>query len=307
MITDFLQLGDVRYALVEQAPALPAPVPEPEGTKTFAGDGRRFARVRGDEEMRDTGMDLQQTNMTRAMFYIKNGVVNFSKYIIRLDFRRVWVSEFQKDLGLVVWPLYCQQKFGWQDTNDVPTDPEIGPFKQQTIDSGLNLRELVGDPFWTSDGQYVEIAAVDFDSNPDPAISYQLTPHLMNKQVVVGKSAGQPVYYVAHQKHGDLVWKNLHTWPLIHAMRNLEEVPSLPHKTKYMGQDVTIEGYCHQGSKVYGYFNGGWYLIEEMVVSGIGSATYDRRVHVRDWIKTPPPPIRGTTRGKEVLEPWQLG
>jgi hypothetical protein len=286
-------------------PALPEPVPNPAGTKTFWGDGRRFVRVRGDQEMRATGMNLQQTNMTTPMFYIKSGAVVFAKNVIRLDFRPIWAQEFRIDLGPVVWPLYCQRKFGWQDGNDDPTDPDVGPFKQQTIDSGLNLRELAGDPFWTRDGQYVEIAAVDFDSNPDPAVNYYLTPHLINKQVVVGESAEQPVYYIAHQKHGDLAWKNLKTWPPIHAMRNLEAFPELPHKTKYAGVDVTIEGYCFQGSKVYGYINGGWYLLEEMVVSGIGSATYDRRVYVADWMKTPPPPIKGFTRGKTELEPWQ--
>jgi len=266
------------------------------GTKTFVG-GPRFARVRGDAVMRPTGANLRQTNMTYPFSFIDaDGNVKFTKYVMRLDKELFWVEEWKIWLGEFMWGKYIEPGFGFQDTNAWPSD---GVYKQQTIDCGLNVRKLVGEPFWTRKGQYVQVEAISYYSaNSTPYWNYESTPHLMVKQTIVGTSSEQPVYYITHQKFGDLIWPNLFQQRLVHAMRDLELFPELPFETTYKGVHVTITGYCFQYEKVYGLINGQWYLLEES--SGeTGNAVKDRILYVSDWIETPPNPWRGWTLNKE--------
>jgi len=300
-----LELGNREFIeIVLEPPKLPEGLSDVEGTKTFVG-GSRFARVIGDSVMRWTNANLKQTNMTYPYSFMKDGQVYFSKYVMRLDKRIYWVNEWWKKLlGIFMWGKYIEPGFGYQDTNSWPSD---GQYKQQTIDCGLNVRKLVGEPFWTRKGQYVEIEAIDYFDSPNPnEINYYLTPHLFVKQTVVGTSTEQPVYYIAHQKFGDLVWPNLKTYSLLHSMNDLELFPELPFETEYMGVPVTIDGYCFQESSVFGRINGKWHILEE--TTGVtGNAVKDRKTYVSNWIKTPPVPIRGWTLNKEpslIIELW---
>lgn len=287
---------------VEEVIEFPEPLEDVEGTKTFIGND--FARVRGWDEVH---FNLPQTNMVTPIFYLYNGEPVFSKDVLRLDKRYYWVDWFRNWLGDTVWNLYCQPGFGFQDYNDKPTDPINGQFKQQTIDCGCNLRKLKGSPFWTRKGQYQEIEAVSYFSYPNPdEINYKLTPHLITKQTLASVSQVEKVAYISHQKHGDLVWPNLYEHPLVHFSGNLEQFPKLPFETEYLGVPVTIKGLCFQASTVFGLFDDGWRVIEESEISGIGSAFYDRKVYVSNWLKTPPPTIKGWTRDREKFD-WQLG
>lgn len=302
-----------RYFMVGDEKFVPAPLrklpppldTQPRGQLNGPGTRRVFARLRGDQVMRPTGANLKQTNMTEPEFFIDdNGNVVFAKYIIRLDRYPEWLAVFRENLGPVVWPLYCQPRFGFQDTNADPTDPVNGEYKQQTIHCRLNLVEFYGDPFWTHKGQFVQIHSIDANRAPRAEDNYFDHPELMIKQTVVGTSIEQPVYYIAHQKHGDLIWPNLNHWPLILPLGDLERMPDPMFRTEYNGVTVTVESFIYSGSTVYGFMypdnsaqgDPGWRVIEEMDISGLGSATYDRRVYVSDWVDTPPPPIKGWTR-----------
>lgn len=298
----YILLGDRKFE--EKRKDWPEPVDYVEGTITYKGDD--FARSRGWD---DVHFNLNQTNMVQPMFYLRyDGSVVFAKDIIRLDKRMYWVNDWWKEwLGPVVWPLYCQPSFGFEDTNEPDTDPDIGPFKQQTIDCGCNLHKLLDEPFWTRNGMYWRVEGVNYFSRPDPnKINYKLTPHLITKQSLASISQVETVAYITHQLHGDLVWPKLYEHSLIMSDGQLERFPAIPFHTTYLGVGVSILGYCFQGSTVYGLFPDGWRVIEYSVISGLGSAYYDRRILVDKWMKTPPPTIKGWTRGIEEKFDWQL-
>lgn len=298
-----LEIGNRKFVeVIEEPSTFPVALSDVGGTKTFIGND--FARVRGWDEVH---FNLPQTNMVTAMFYLDSGEPVFAKDVIRLDKRIYWVDDwFRNWLGETVWGLYCQPGFGFEDTNSKNTDPINGQFKQQTIDCGCNLRQLDGEPFWTRKGQFVKIKAVDYFSRPsENEINYKLTPHLIVKQTLASVSQYEKVAYITHQKHGDLVWPNLFVNPLIHSLGNLERFPKLPFETEYLGAPVTLTGFCFQASTVYGLFEDGWRIIEEMKISGKGSAFFDRKVYVSNWLKTPPPSIKGWTRDRELFD-WQV-
>ena len=273
-----------------------------DGVKTFVGND--FARTRGWNHLH---WRWAQTNMVVPMFYLQNGEPTLSKDVMRLDRRMYWIDEFWKSwLGPVIWPRYCQPGAGYQDTNEKNTNPDVGPFKQQTIDDGCNLHRLVGNPFWTRLGQFQQIEAVDYFSHPDTSeLNYRLTPHLVHKNTLASISEVEDVAYITHQKNGDEVWPNLFEHPLIHSTANLETFPKLPFHTRYLGESVDLTGFCFQASTVYGLFPDGWRVIEDVNISGIGSAYYDRNVMVSNWLATPPPTIKGWTLGRDERFDWQ--
>lgn len=296
-----LTLGNRNFK--EEIVSWPEPLEFVKGTITYTGN--EFARVRGWTELH---FKLAQTNMVQPIFYLKDGDPVFAKDVIRLDKRKYWVDDWFKNwLGDFMWGKYCQPSFGWQDTNNKPTDPITGEFKQQTIDSGCNLRKTICTPFWTRKGQFIQIEAVDYLSRPDQEkVNYKLTPHLITKQAIASVSQVEKVAYITHQKHGDLVWPNLFTHSPILPISTLEFFPKLPFETKYLGETVTLTGFCFQASKVFGLFPDGWRAIEESVISGIGSAYYDRKVYVDKWLVTPPPTIKGFTQEKNSKFDWQI-
>ena len=296
-----LEIGDRKFR--ESVPDWPEPLEFVEGAITYKGDD--FARSTGWEE---THPKRNQTNMVRPMFHIKDGKVVFAKDIVRLDLRKYWLNDFYIPwLGFEMWSRYCQDGFWREDTNAKPTDPITGEFKEQTIDCGTNLHKLIGEPFWTSKGRFQQLDYLDYYSHYDPEkYNYFLTPQYCIKQVLASISSNEPVAYITDQKRGDIVVPNVCKYPPILPNIYLERFPEIPFTTKYLGEEVTILAYCFQASKVFGLFPDGWRVIEESLVSGIGSAFFDRRVYVDKWVKTPPPTIKGFTLYKDSLFNWQI-
>lgn len=300
----YLTLGNRTFKeIIKELPDWPDPIEFVDGTITY--NGSDFARSIG---WTDLHPNLNQTNMVHPMFFIRNDDTVFAKDVIRLDKRPYWVQDwFVPRLGFGMWSKYCQPSFGFEDGNTKPTDPISGEFKQQTIDCGCNLHRLIGNPFWTRKGMFWKIAAIDYYSHPNPdEINYYLTPEYITKQTLASISQNEDVAYITHQKHGDLVWPKLSRYQLMMPDLVLERFPRTPFKTEYLGAPATILGYCFQASKVYGLFSDGWRVIEESLITGIGSAYYDRRVYVKDWVKTPPPTIKGFTQFKDTKFDWQL-
>ena len=281
----------------------PTPVPTPlHGFFVYAesGPAYRAARVRHDVVSRtfENRSGLIQTNETRAL----TGAPDYrSKVVTSLDRNWAWVDLFQSMIGTFMWGLYVQPGYGFQDTNNDPTDPNAGPFKQQSLTCGGNLLSVCSDVIWTNDGAYVTVAIQDFNKIPNFSLTYENSPHLVTKQVIVGHNSEKETYYIAHQKNGDMTFPMACRVPLAIAVRNIEYLPSLPFETEINGWPVTFDAFCFQGSNTFGKSQGDWFAIEEMVVSGIGSCQYDRRVYVRDWIATCPPPVKGWTRTSQTL------
>lgn len=281
----------------------PDPFKSVEGVVTYLGFD--YARSRGWSELHPK---YDQTNMVWPQFYLVDGQPVFSKDIIRLDKRKYWVDDVYRPwMGDLMWGLYCQPKFWRQDTNDTNTNPVTGIFKEQTIDTGCNLHHLVGEPFWTKQGLYQQVEGVDYFSHIDISkINYKLRPDLVEKQTLASKSANEPVAYITHQTNGDLVVPKIQQHPLIMPNGVLERFPQLPFTTTYMGTQVTLEAFCFQASTVFGLFPDGWRVIETSHITGIGSAFFDREVMVGEWLETPPPTIKGYTRGMNEPHDWQV-
>lgn len=284
------------------------PVVHPDGWIVYSNDGQMPARVRHDKVSRTLGdkITLIQTNETVVGRPIIDGEVDWrSKEVTRLDRDWDWVIKFRDMLGELVWGLYVQPGFGFQDTNSKPTDPDVGPFKQQSLTCGGNLVNVIGDPMWTAAGEYRQVQVQSFYSKNYFLSDWNFMPHLFTKQVLVGHNADKETYYIAHQKHGDLTWPWVCDRPLAISSSELEFLPKLPFATMLDGIPVMIDAYCFHGSNTYGRINDRWYLLEEMVVSGIGSCTYDRRVYVKDWVETCPPPVKGWIRTeRSTLLEW---
>lgn len=286
--------GHVTFAETQET-GLPEPVPYPEtGWFVFAYDGQHPARARHDKIPRTLGLPISQTNETVVMRPIADGKVDWrSKEITQLDRRWEWVEKFISMMGEYIWGQYKQNGFGFQDT---------GPYKQQSLTCGGNLLNTVGDRLWAKDGAYVQLEILDFFSQP-PVEDWDDAPHLMTKQVLVGNDIQKNPYYIVDQKRGDITWPMVCDRPLAIKLTDIEYLPTLPFYTTMNGVPIVIQAYCFQGSKTFGNVDGEWYLLEEMIVTGAGSCTYDRVVYVSDWIETCPPPIKGwTAQGNSLLD-----
>lgn len=278
------------------------------GTFTFDGDGRRFFRAHHDNPSRThwNPSGLRQTNETIVGSAFDPATFKLSgKEITRLDFRWSWVNRFIAMMNKYIWGLYVQPGFGFQDTNAKDTDPNVGPFKQQSLSCGGNLHEGLR-RFLTSDGAYWEVAIQDYYAGPGDAITYESAPELVTKQVLTGHSitSGKD-YQIVDQNRGDLVWPWVCDKPVAIAERDLEEIP-LPFDTTYEGRPITIDGYCFSGSTTYGHVKGydkseGWIIVEEMEVTGRGNVENDRRVYVTGWIDTAAPPVKGWTKTNATI------
>src|SRR3990172_2676158 len=271
-----------------------------------SGPAYRPARVRWNAISRtfDNKSGLRQTNATFPM----NGAPDYrSKVITQLQNDWRWVEQFRSMIGVFMWGLYVQPGAGFQDTNTDPTDPDVGPFKQQSLTCSGNLLSTCADTIWTNDGAYVTVAIQDFNQEPNPLLTYERAPHMVTKQTLEGHNADKETYRIVHKRNGDMVFPMVCRVPLAIALRNIEYLPVLPFTTTMNGYEMTFDAFCFQGSNTLGQSRGEWYLIEEMVVSGIGACKYDRRVYVRDWIVTCPPPVIGFRRTGQTFWEKVLG
>lgn len=283
-------------------PTKPTPIPTPLiGFFVYQGDGQKPGRYRHDKVSRTfiNKIGLRQTNETVVL----RGFGDWGgKVITQLQLLWAWVDQFVAMIGWLVWGLYVQPGAGFQDTNEDPTDPAVGPFKQQSLSCGGNLFNRIGNSTPTPDGPHIPVQIQDFWAGPDPTLTYEAAPHLVTKQMLVGHDWLKRTYWITHKKNGDIVWPFVCRKGLWVAEKDIEYLPDLPFETTIDGYPLTIIAYCFQGSNTYGLATDGcWYVLEEMLVTGIGSVEFDRRVNCTGWIETSAPTVIGWKRTEYTL------
>lgn len=259
--------------------------------QVFAG---RPARIRHDVEPRTESED-SSLSMTNEMFPyrpVKDGEVDSrSKITFKLARKQAWVDSFRESLGKKVFGQFATPGFGWMDTNH-----DTEEYKFSLIQCGGNLVNVVA-----VEGEWALVETQAFERGPDPILTYKKAPHLNIKQVLVGSSAQQKIFWICDKKRGDVIFPAVSPVQAAIPVNQLEFFPSLPFETRLSGKPVVIEAYRFTSSDTYAQVGGDWFLIEEMPVTGDGSHL-DRKVNVEGWLKTCPPPIIGWTKGKNADE-----
>jgi len=249
------------------------------------------ARIRHDVKSRTESLPLRMTNETFPLRLVEDDIVNpYSKITFKLADRPVWVEYFREMMGDFVFGQFAEPGYGWMDTNHDPFE-----YKFSVIQCGGNLVNVA-----TTVAGYAFVETQNFYREPNPDFSYRRAPHLNIKQVLVGRSANQKIYWITDKKRGDVIFPAVSPHQAAIPVEHLEFFPKLPWITWLSGEilPVTITAYCFSGSDTFGLIDDEWHLIEEMQVTGNGSHL-DRKVYVENWIETCPPPVIGWTRGME--------
>jgi len=251
----------------------------------------RLARVRHDTVARTEGISLQMTNEVFPCRPVQDGKVNpHSKIITKLANRAEWVDRFREMMGKFVLGQFATHGYGWMDTNH-----DIYEYKFGLIQCGGNLVNVTA-----VDSGYAYLQTQDFYQYPDRTLTYKHAPHLVIKQVLVGNSATQKIFWITDKKRGDVIFPAVSPVQAALPVEQLEFFPELPWATWLDGKHlpVVIKAYRFLGSDTYGLIDNTWCLLEEMQITGNGSHL-DRRVYVENWIETCPPPVIGWTRNLE--------
>jgi hypothetical protein len=185
---------------------------------------------------------------------------------------------------------FSKHGFGWMDTNH-----DTYEYKFSLIQCGGNLVNVAA----IEDG-YAYVETQDFYRPPNIKLTYRNAPHLTIKQVLVGTSAKQKIFWITDKKRGDLTFPAVSPVQAAIPIDQLEFFPELPWTTKINGESVkvTITAYWFVGSNTFGLIDSKWYLLEEMQITGNGSHL-DRQVYVEKWMETCPPPVIGWTMGMD--------
>lgn len=249
------------------------------------------ARIRHDISSRTENIPLQMTNETFPLRPVNNDVVDSrSKITFKLSDRQAWVERFRKTMGDFVFGQFATPGYGWMDTNY-----DTNEYKFNLIQCGGNLVNVA-----TIFGGYAFVETQDFYRQPNYNLTYNQAPHLNIKQVLVGRSAKQKIFWITDKKRGDVTFPAVSSLQAAIPVEQLEFFPKLPWVTWLSGEvlPVRITAFCFVGSNTYGQIEDKWRLIEEMQITGNGSYL-DRQVYVENWIDTCPPPVIGWTRGLE--------
>ena len=168
-------------------------------------------------------------------------------------------------------------------------------------------------------GEYTLIETQNYDAGPDYGITYQNSPHLVLKQNNVGNDKDKNMFIQVDKGLkggvGDVYLPNcsnvVYPWfdnaPMAAVESEfLEDIPETPHTGVMYGQQVVVAEHCFSGSNTWGLVVSGlpygWYLLEEMLVTGDpndmtkGGSGDDRRVYITPWVFTSPIPVIGWTR-----------
>lgn len=252
------------------------------------------ARIRHDETSRTENLPLKMTNETFPLRPVANGVVDpRSKITFKLADRLVWVERFREMMGDFVFGQFATPGYGWMDTNHQEFE-----YKFNLIQCGGNLVNVT-----SVENGYAFVQTQDFYQTPDPDLTYRNAPHLIIKQVLVGRSAKQKIYWITDKKRGDVTFPSVSPVQAAIPVNQLEFFPKLPFVTWLAGDVIParITAYRFVGSDTFGLVKGRWRLLEEMQINGNGSHL-DRKVYVDNWMETCPPPVIGWTRGqKEII------
>jgi hypothetical protein len=253
----------------------------------------RPARILHDKFSRteNENIKLQMTNEIFPYRPVQDQKVNLhSKITFKLSDRREWVDRFREMMGEYMLGKFAEPGYGWMDTNH-----DIHEYKFSLLQCGGNLVNVA-----TIEDGYAYVETQDFYRPPDRNLTYRLAPHLTIKQVLVGNSAKQKIYWITDKKRGDLTFPAVSPVQAAIPVEKLEFFPKLPWETKLIKESVAvvITAYWFVGSNTYGLIEDRWQLLDEMIITGNGSHL-DRKVYVENWIETCPPPVIGWTRGFE--------
>ena len=321
MITDFLQLGDVRYALVDTPPA--QPVPEPVGgTRMLPGD--KFVYVIHDN------LNPETEYMARTLWSDKIiGDITNEFYVPRRWYFResdqTWrvdqyskIEYYPEDLP-ADWPwyffagmterqheLFNTDGTGWRDggasiiarvlrylarTFKRPVfgvRPDgVAPFRL-LLPGGTLLRKLFTWREWTI------FACQDTDYAPNWE-NYD-TPDRVFKQGVCGNNAAKQSFYGSvDQDMGDLYVPTACPGggAAIKTVETREVFPSgLPASVLLDGMPVTIVELCFKQSEVFCKLDTGeWFYLLEQVTKNGNAKDFILHIPADDWPVLPVPVV----------------
>jgi hypothetical protein len=296
-----------------EPPDLPQPVEEPAGWHVRAGDGQRPFKVKHDEVYtRSQGFwrdllaiffaNLKYTNeiFTFQAYDAFDGVIA-GKVIVKLEKFREWVNEFKRHLGERVLWLFVQPRYGWCDTDAPDTNPYVDDVHFLVATCGGNRHNGLGTV--TKHGnKYERVECQRFWDGPNPDCSYELTPHLMIKQVDVG-DVGNGIFWRTAGGGDAVVFPLVSDKDICIPYPNIAFYPFPEFDALLDGYLVHVVEYVYQGSKTFvritaGVLPAGWYLAETMGDGhpvGVPGNDRDYVCHIShpDWPKGCCPPVAG--------------
>jgi hypothetical protein len=329
-MSERLVTHDGRSWVPLDSPVNPPPVEKPKPKPRpafgwFPGPGDHPKRMVHDDHSfmwgyapRTLQMGLKITNeVTRTCPANKAGtrVYPNSKIEIVMKKRRDWLDWILATHGPWATKRILRPGYGYFDgpnENADPLTPE-NPFKV-LLAGGQNVNELFQDGIWSL------LETQDFSAGPNYSYVYSGYPHKVLKQCNIGNRTDKSMFIQVDKGEeggvGDVYlpfcsdviypWLSRHPMAAIETAL-LEPYPSLPFHASYMGFGVMITQYCVQGATVWGYvaageLEAGWYVLEEMIISGdesdrsLGGNGDDRRVYVSPWMFTSLIPVIGWIR-----------
>jgi len=251
----------------------------------------RPARIRHDAVSRTEKIKLQMTNEILPYRPVQDEKVNsHSKITFNLSDRSEWVERFREMMGEYMLGKFAEPGYGWMDTNH-----DIYEYKFSLLQCGGNLVNVAA----IKNG-YAYVETQDFYRSPNRNLTYRFAPHMTIKQVLVGSSAKQDYFLITDKKRGDLTFPAVSPIQAAIPVEQLEFFPELPWATNLIKDSapVVITAYWFVGSNTYGLIENKWHILDEMPITGNGSHL-DRKVYVKNWIETCPPPVIGWTKGLE--------
>lgn len=323
---------DIRFRDVEYSLAFtPVPVPQSRPNGWTPGPGDTPMRLYHDDKNpfwyyapRTLQMSLSITNeitKTEPPNKDQTKVDSRSQIVMPMQKRRDWLDWFVYTHGARAAAAIYTPKYGYFDGKANPENPDeltpANPYKLLIAGGQLvNVRHM--------ERGYAFVEAQRFANGPDYTLTYQTHPHLILKQLNVGNRPDKSMFLQVDKGEvggvGDvylpLCSPELYKWlpgelasaPLAAVKAVLlERFPELPFRATLHGRSVTITEYCFSGSNVWGYvgwgdMEAGWYMLEEMLVTGNendrtkGGNDQDRRVYISPWLHACPIPVIGWIR-----------
>jgi len=206
---------------------------------------------------------------------------------MKLAKRPEWITRFQSLMGMWIWDRFKEKRFGWMDFPAPNTDLAFN-----LLDCGGNTRNVV-----EMIGGWGRVQVQNFYASPDYSLTWEKDPQLFVKQVLVYRTESTPLGWGTDKTFGDLIIPAVSDTLAVHKLSQLDFFPPPPFPAELYGVPVVVTGYCFSGSTVYVQVAGGWYVADDMPVTGLGSWR-DRVLNIRadGWPQGVAPPVQGYTR-----------
>ena len=281
------------------------PAPRIEGSNNNEVNVHRTTTADGTKIDRYTkiSMKVGEEPLLRLFKLLFGNILNLGVKSLRLD----WEDYFKSFMTEWTWQRFTAKGYWCYDTG-YPTF--------NLLDAGGNdvhVLEITSD-------NWARIEHQDYNAGPNYALNPYEHRWLFTKQWMTGGTHEEPHWVLDKGYVGGLgdinvpkvspvdvytsTWRPPDDGPQPRpGQQGLEFWPDLPLKGELDGVPCTITKYGLYKTDTYGYVEGkGWYILEEMVVSGdpndyaVGGTWKDRVVHFSPWLKSHPPTYIGWIR-----------